>query len=48
MKSEHSIYPAQLERSHMVDPKDGWMNKIFWGDNLTGYGAFTYRILWEK
>ena len=26
-------YPAQLKES-FGDPKDGWMNKIFWGDNL--------------
>ena len=26
-------YPAQLKES-FGKPKDGWMNKIFWGDNL--------------
>ena len=26
-------YPAQLKESYGED-KDGWMNKIFWGDNL--------------
>ena len=26
-------YPAQLKESYR-EPKDGWMNKIFWGDNL--------------
>lgn len=26
-------YPAQLRESY-GDAKDGWMNKIFWGDNL--------------
>lgn len=26
-------YPAQLKEVYR-DPKDGWMNKIFWGDNL--------------
>ncbi len=26
-------YPAQLRESY-GEPKDGWMNKIFWGDNL--------------
>lgn len=26
-------YPAQLKKVY-GDPKDGWMNKIFWGDNL--------------
>ena len=26
-------YPAQLKESFGA-PKDGWMNKIFWGDNL--------------
>ncbi len=26
-------YPAQLRESY-GDPKDGWINKIFWGDNL--------------
>ena len=26
-------YPAQLKESHGFDVK-GWMNKIFWGDNL--------------
>lgn len=26
-------YPAQLKESY-GEPKDGWMNKIFWGDNL--------------
>lgn len=26
-------YPAQLKES-FGEPKDGWMNKIFWGDNL--------------
>lgn len=26
-------YPAQLKEVY-GDPKDGWMNKIFWGDNL--------------
>lgn len=26
-------YPAQLKESYGTD-KDGWMNKIFWGDNL--------------
>ena len=26
-------YPAQLKESY-GGPKDGWMNKIFWGDNL--------------
>ena len=28
-------YPAQLKESY-GEPKDGWMNKIFWGDNLQG------------
>lgn len=26
-------YPAQLKESY-GEPKNGWMNKIFWGDNL--------------
>lgn len=26
-------YPAQLKESY-GEPRDGWMNKIFWGDNL--------------
>ena len=26
-------YPAQLKETY-GEPKDGWMNKIFWGDNL--------------
>lgn len=26
-------YPVQLKESY-GEPKDGWMNKIFWGDNL--------------
>ena len=26
-------YPAQLKESY-GEPNDGWMNKIFWGDNL--------------
>ena len=26
-------FPAQLKESYGTD-KDGWMNKIFWGDNL--------------
>ena len=26
-------YPAQLKECY-GEPKDGWMNKIFWGDNL--------------
>lgn len=26
-------YPAQLKEVY-GDPKDGWMNKIFWGDNI--------------
>ena len=26
-------YPAQLKES-FGEPKNGWMNKIFWGDNL--------------
>lgn len=26
-------YPAQLKESY-GERKDGWMNKIFWGDNL--------------
>lgn len=26
-------YPAQLKES-FGEPKDGWMNKIYWGDNL--------------
>lgn len=26
-------YPAQMKES-FGEPKDGWMNKIFWGDNL--------------
>lgn len=26
-------YPAQLKESY-GESKDGWMNKIFWGDNL--------------
>lgn len=26
-------YPAQLKET-FGEPKDGWMNKIFWGDNL--------------
>jgi len=26
-------YPAQLKENH-GDPLDGWMNKIYWGDNL--------------
>ncbi|MES2514704.1 MAG: site-specific DNA-methyltransferase [Bacteroidota bacterium] len=27
------FYPAQLKESHGVE-QDGWLNKIFWGDNL--------------
>ena len=27
------FYPAQLKETHGED-KDGWLNKIFWGDNL--------------
>lgn len=26
-------FPAQLKESY-GEPTDGWMNKIFWGDNL--------------
>ena len=26
-------YPAQLKETH-GELKDGWMNKLFWGDNL--------------
>jgi len=26
-------YPAQLRETH-GEPKDGWFNKIYWGDNL--------------
>ena len=31
--SSTQYYPAQLKESY-GEPKDGWMNKIFWGDNL--------------
>ena len=27
-------YPAQLKESYGKPSEDGWMNKIFWGDNL--------------
>ena len=27
-------YPAQLKESYGEPAEDGWMNKIFWGDNL--------------
>lgn len=27
------FYPAQLKETHGED-QDGWLNKIFWGDNL--------------
>jgi DNA modification methylase len=27
-------YPAQLKEKYGKPDKDGWMNKIFWGDNL--------------
>ncbi len=31
------FYPAQLKEVY-GSPKDGWMNKIFWGDNLQVMG----------
>lgn len=31
------FYPAQLKEVY-GNPKDGWMNKIFWGDNLQVMG----------
>ena len=27
-------YPAQLKESHGSPSDDGWMNKLYWGDNL--------------
>ena len=27
-------YPAQLKESYGKPSEDGWINKIFWGDNL--------------
>ena len=27
-------YPAQLRETYGKSSDDGWMNKIFWGDNL--------------
>lgn len=32
--SSTSYYPAQLKESYGQAGADGWMNKIFWGDNL--------------
>lgn len=29
-----SYYPAQLKETHGEPSDDGWMNKIYWGDNL--------------
>ena len=29
-----SYYPAQLKESHGESSADGWMNKLYWGDNL--------------
>lgn len=29
-----SYYPAQLKETHGESNDDGWMNKIYWGDNL--------------
>ena len=29
-----SYYPAQLKETHGEPNDDGWMNKIYWGDNL--------------
>ena len=31
--TSRQYYPAQLKES-FGEPKNGWMNKIFWGDNL--------------
>lgn len=28
------FYPAQLKESHGESADDGWMNKLYWGDNL--------------
>ena len=32
-----TFYPAQLKETY-GDKKDGWLNKIFWGDNLQVMG----------
>ena len=29
-----SYYPAQLKETHGHPSDDGWMNKLYWGDNL--------------
>ena len=29
-----SYYPAQLKESHGERSEDGWMNRLYWGDNL--------------
>ena len=29
-----SYYPAQLKEMHGRPAEDGWMNKLYWGDNL--------------
>lgn len=29
-----SYYPAQLKETHGESAEDGWMNKLYWGDNL--------------
>ena len=33
-----TFYPAQLKEVYGEKDKDGWMNKIFWGDNLQVMG----------
>lgn len=33
-----TFYPAQLKESYGEKDKNGWLNKIFWGDNLQVMG----------
>ena len=36
--NEDCFYPAQLKESYGDKDDSGWMNKIFWGDNLQVMG----------
>ena len=41
------FYPAQLKEVY-GNPKDGWMNKIFWGDNLQVMGHLLQNFMLER
>ena len=36
--NEDCFYPAQLKETYGDKDESGWMNKIFWGDNLQVMG----------